>query len=519
MPFTMPDINVKMKNYRNLLLITLLVFTALLFTQKINFTVSDLGRHIKNGETVLKGINHLSTNFYSYTEPQYPTTTHHWGAGIIYYLIWKMAGFKALTWLNILLILPALFFFYKSSRYHAPFSIVFLFSFLSLPLIAYRAEVRPETFSYLFFGIELYLWTRFNNKRANAWLFYIIPFIQAFWVNIHIFFIFGLLLTCIYSLYFLILKENKPFRMGVTILLLSVAASFISPYGYKAFLEPFRIFREYGYMVAENQSLHFMQIRFPGTETYVYFQILFGIGLATFILLVIRKQWLRILPQMLIFLVFSTFAWNMVRGIAFFGFISIPVLSGNVQELLLLIKKPAKRIFQWLSVPVYLIILILILTRNPLFIPQKQLLGSGVLEGSNASAMFYKNNHLHGPVFNNYDIGSYLIFHLFPGERVFTDNRPEAYPVSFFRDVYIPMQQNDTIWEEMSQLYKINVIYFYRLDNTPWGQPFLIKRVHDPSWTPVYVDAFTLILLKRNAENQPVILKYELPQAMFGISD
>jgi len=507
-----------MKKYRNLLLIIPFVITAFLFAQKIQFTTSDIGRHIKNGETVLKGSNNLATNFYSYTEPQYPTVTHHWGAGVIYYLIWKLAGFKALTWLNIIVMLLALWFFFLSSRYEASFGTAFLFTLLCLPLVAYRAEVRPETFSYLFFGLEWYLWIRFYHQKTGMKPLYVIPVIQAFWVNIHIFFIFGLFLIGVYALYFVIRKEKKLFRAAVIILFLSVAASFISPYGYKAFLEPFRIFREYGYMIAENQSILFMQKRFPATGTYTYFEILFGTGVVTFIWLAIRKQWMDLLPRLLIFIVFAAFAWKMVRGIAVFGLIGIPVLSGNVQDILLQVKKPVMKIMRWIPVPVYLVILLLILTANPLFVPKKQLTGTGLYEGSNASAAFYRNNHLHGPVFNNYDIGSYLIFHLFPAERVFTDNRPEAYPVSFFKDIYVPMQEDDSIWVSMSRRYNINVIWFYRLDNTPWAQPFLIRRIHDPLWAPVYVDAFTLILLKRVAENQSLISRYELPQSMFFVT-
>jgi len=41
-----------------------------------------LGRHIKNGELVLNGdFGILKSNFYSYTEPDFPVINHHWGGG------------------------------------------------------------------------------------------------------------------------------------------------------------------------------------------------------------------------------------------------------------------------------------------------------------------------------------------------------------------------------------------------------------------------------------------------------
>ncbi|MBU1017152.1 hypothetical protein KJ678_03275 [Patescibacteria group bacterium] len=68
----------------------------------------------------------------------------------------------------------------------------------------------------------------------------------------------------------------------------------------------------------------------------------------------------------------------------------------------------------------------------------------------------------------------------------------------------------------MDSAYKFNTIYFYRHDITPWAQPFLIKRLGDINWVPVYVDDFVLIMVKNNGENKNIIDKYELPKSIFG---
>jgi len=108
-----------------------------------------------------------------------------------------------------------------------------------------------------------------------------------------------------------------------------------------------------------------------------------------------------------------------------------------------------------------------------------------------------------------------LIFYLYPKQKVFVDNRPEAYPSSFFKTEYVPMQENDNIWTSLSNKYGFNVIYFYRLDYTPWAQPFLISRIKDPVWAPVYVDDYALIMLKRNPTNESIIKSHELPKELF----
>ena len=144
-------------------------------------------------------------------------------------------------------------------------------------------------------------------------------------------------------------------------------------------------------------------------------------------------------------------------------------------------------------------------------------LDTGLREGINTSAEFYKGLKIQGPIFNNYDIGGYLIYHLYPQEKVFVDNRPEAYSVSFFEDIYYPMMADETKWKEMDAKYNFNCIYFDRNDNTEHGQPFLIRRIEDPEWVPIFADQRdpAIILLKRNQQNAAIIAQYELPKSMF----
>jgi hypothetical protein len=149
-----------------------------------------------------------------------------------------------------------------------------------------------------------------------------------------------------------------------------------------------------------------------------------------------------------------------------------------------------------------------------LFHPQ---VWGGLAKDVEGSAGFFRSQGLQGPIFNNYDIGGYLIYYLFPRERLFVDNRPEAYPAEFFGKVYAPMQEDEKVWAEMDRKYGFQVIYFYRHDQTTWGQPFLIRRIDDPAWAPVFVDGYTIILAKRGGVNQKVIEKFELPRSIFGV--
>ena len=89
------------------------------------------------------------------------------------------------------------------------------------------------------------------------------------------------------------------------------------------------------------------------------------------------------------------------------------------------------------------------------------------------------------------------------------DNRPEAYPDSFFSEVYKPMQENPDIFEKIDQEYNFNAVVFSRNDITPWGMNFLKTIKENPNWAKVYEDNYAIIYLKNNEKNQPIIEKYK----------
>jgi hypothetical protein len=110
-----------------------------------------------------------------------------------------------------------------------------------------------------------------------------------------------------------------------------------------------------------------------------------------------------------------------------------------------------------------------------------------------------------------------LIYHLQGREKVFVDNRQEAFPLDFFRKVYVPMQEDPVVWKDVQAKYGFNVIYFYRHDLTPWGQSFLIDRIRDPQWAPVFADDYTVIFARRGSIDQGIIDRHELPGSMFRV--
>ena len=520
--------------WAKLILVVLFVAYASVFmARQINFVTADLGRHITNGKVTVETGNIISTNFYSYTEPDFPAINHHWGSGVVFYLVHKAFGFQGLSVFYVFTVVGAALLFGIAALRFADARLVFFAAVLSVPLLAYRTEVRPEGISLFFAGVFFYLLVLFrDNKLSFPFTIVLLGIAQLLWVNSHIFFFMGFMLTVFFLLEEFITRNNKEKLKHYVILLgVLVVASLLNPFFISGLLAPFTIFKEYGYMIAENQSVLFMQERFANKE-FTHFEIEAVILLLLFALLIIQKKVKQILLLLLPLLAFGLLGFMAVRGIPLFALAAIPAGAFLVQYLVEKYAAGAKKIiFTALSVVAGLIVLTGFQSgyatdkknkkpraeyKEPsYFAPIKYTTGTGLFADMNLSAEFFKQNNIKGPVFNNYDIGGYLIYHLYGKERVFVDNRPEAYSVDFFKKTYIPMQEKMEKFREVEQQYNFNCIWFYRHDNTPWAQPFLLQLIEQPDYAPVFVDGLTIMFLKRNEQNAELIKKFELPKSMF----
>lgn len=501
------------KSKQLIVIIGLSLFASLFFLQKTNLMASDLGRHLKNGEIIITSKQPIINNLYSYTYPDYPSIAHHWGFGVIAFGIYKLAGFTGLTIFNATLFFLTIVLILVYSAKRVSLAYTCLGFFLTLPLLTYRTEIRPETISALFVISMLYILTSNIHPPFKVLSVF---FLQLLWVNIHVFFVFGLFLTTTFLLTQLVNGDNRGARLTLIILIAQALASLVNPYGLQGALYPLKILNDYGYRIVENQT-PFLLLKIIPSPIYYY---LLTISAVTVVLTVlsIRNIIKKDLFFSLVSMVFLLGSLKMVRLIPYFGIFALFSLSYCFYTLNLTYGDFVKRL---LSKPVVLIslggagaVIAFVLITSNLYNPFTNF-GAGLMPRVSNSADFFKENSLKGPIFNNYDAGGYLIFYLYPKQKVFVDNRPEAYPSNFFKNEYVPMQEKEAIWVKLNDRYNFNTIYFYRHDYTPWAQPFLISRLNDPAWAPVYVDDYALILLKRTATNESVIKRYELPKELF----
>jgi hypothetical protein len=262
-------------------------------------------------------------------------------------------------------------------------------------------------------------------------------------------------------------------------------------------------------MIIENQSVLFMQKRSPKFE-YFYFELFSVVSLGIFLHIMLAKKTMKHLVSVLLLGAFIILGVRAIRGIPIFGLFFVPLAAGYYYDVF----DGAKNKVIW---PALFLTAITLIPGHVLSFYQ-QGSGLGLVENINLSARFVKDNNIKGPIFNNYDIGGYLIYHFYPDEKVFVDNRPEAYSVEFFEELYVPAQEDEEKWQQTLEEYDFNIIYFYRRDATPWAQPFLITRIRDPEWTPVYVDNYVLVLIRNSEQNKEIIDKFIIPEEVFVVT-
>ena len=512
----------------------LAVVLALYFARPINLATADLGRHIANGELVLNGVTDvLFTNHYSYTEPQHPFINHHWGSGVVYHLVHGIAGFEALTVLNILCIVGAVGLVFLAMVGQVRPWLLMLGFLLCAPLIASRTEVRPESFSYLLFAAEVLLLQWFVNGRIGRLIAILgISLVQLIWVNSHIFFIMGIGATVAFIIAQSFAKKDEHVKALAIVLAIQIGASLINPFHVHGLLAPFSIFTSYGYMVLENQSAWFIYDRFARLDV-IHFFVLAALFCFAMFRIFRSGQWRQHIAYLLIALAFMLLSFKAIRGFALFGLMAPVVLALAAESWLNGLAHGTRsgldRIGRFLPIGCGIVLLLWTGTyaspiatyevqdpARPGRTKRKAINALGLFDGISRSAEFFRKSGLHGPIFNNYDIGGFLIYHLHRSEKLFVDNRPEAYSVAFFDSIYGPMQSDEAVWKAMSDRFGFNVIWFYRHDETEHAQPFLIRRTQDPEWVPVFVDDVSIMLVRATPDNAEVIERYAMPREMFS---
>ena len=353
----------------------------------------DFGWHLASGDYF---VNHGIPNkdIFSYTASDFHWINHEWLSDILIYYIYSLGGYIALAFLYAGL--WTLAFYLVGRKIYGP--IVLLAVLAVLPFAGIRAVTWTVIFSALIYFI---IFAKDIRYRI------ILPIVFLAWVNIHGSFLIGLLLLG----YWAVTKQSKSLAI---ILVVSFALSFLNPYGYNIYTEIFRTMTDSSLRWTISEWLPVGDV----WQTIGYV----GVWAAGFLVLIANK-WRSYLQ--IDFLLFMA-AQSSIRHYPIFVILSLPYSYLYSNELIK--RMPKKLKFNQLIVSYLLIRLITTISiwglysMNIFNLDRESKYPSEIVS-------YLKNKPCNGNIFNEYNIGGYLIWKL-PEQKVYIDGRMPSWELN-----------------------------------------------------------------------------------------
>lgn len=298
----------------------------------------DLFWHIRAGKDIAR-IGVPFVDWYSHTFPTFFWINHEYAQDVFMGWIHGAFGFAGISIVYTLITTVTLsvgVWFSMNRRLPWTWSLV---SGIAIAL-ACRGFLgaRPQMFTYALLLVLIGLIRRAlkDTKRQTLW-FSLIPLTFAVWANLHASFVAGFIVLLI-----VITTEstktlfNKIWQLGpvastktigrlVTAFIASVFATFLNPYGYNIWLEPYR--------TLSDNDLHHNIVEWFGAEAYTPSGwILFGLMIVFAALIVVRQKRMNLTDGALAIAFFGS-ATLAVRNIPLFLLIAIPLGFEMLREL------------------------------------------------------------------------------------------------------------------------------------------------------------------------------------------
>lgn len=315
-------------------------------------------------------------------------------------------------------------------------SLMLLFIALNLTAI----YIKPEIFTTLFFAISVfvYFYTKFTSKN----LFYIYPPLLFIWVNTHGGYLTGLMLISLAltgeALNYFLIKKNQIDARLLRHLAISVAASYIAvifnPYGIDYHIGIVKSLLSKEYMSVATQVYAWIGMwdqLFPkGEFPFRFFNagwalvIMAASFFAMSIYLYTKKKFFDI-TLLLLNAVFFYLGMKNARVTLF-----LPLIW--IFSMLYILKKAdamnIKKKFAPLALILFISMAVYITDLSMLNLEDRSWFGSNLIKYAPAKEVeFVKKYKLPAPIFNDYLIGGYLIWAMYPDYKVFIDPRYGPY--------------------------------------------------------------------------------------------
>jgi hypothetical protein len=497
----------------------LLLMALIAWTPGVSFT-EDLGRHLLLGRIISEQHAVPETNLLTYTYPDFPFVNHHWLSEVFLYHAHRLIGLNGLIVWKMIMLTGTLGLALWTKWPSRGIGIYYLAGLLAAVILGSRAHIRPELFTY--FGVAFYGWAFRCARAGAAWPKWAVLGYALFWANAHIYFVFGLGMAGAFFVERWTTRGSTPSRDDVVWLAALVLVSCINPNGISGLLYPFRIFSSYGADVTENMSpLECWQT--VVNPMLIALPMLSVMTVGAVIGCLRSRTWH--LADLVIALAALVAAWTMARSTPLLALAAPPVIGAWLGSTRSEARGRPRDHRRWharspvrraaaAGVLAVATITNIALVRAVWSGAYQRVFPSPLAptpfgfddERKYLALMDLKRDGLGGPVFSNYNIGSLVEYNLYP-ERGYVDNRPEAFPPSFWREEYLPALALGTHWEQIRERRGFNAIV---VSFTGVKEAYTRELMRRPNWVLVHLDFVLGVWVRKRPESEAFIEAHRL---------
>ena len=487
----------------------------------------DIGFHLKAGQWIAQNQAVPRLDSFTYTVPSHPYVDMLWLYELGCYGLNQLGGPVLLSVVHDLLILAAFGLLAARMRQTQapPGAVVFLL----LPAILcaeLRFLLRPEILSWVF--LLLVLMALDARKKLGGSLLFVLPVLQALWVNTEGIFILEWVALGAYLVSDWI-ETRRPDKNLVQASLLTVAASFLNPYFIQGVLFPFSLLNHlephnlFHQSVSEFQS-PWVVVRaqnapfFPALPLALY-KIL-SLSLLALVAVTFRRR--KIHEWLLVgaFFVLSAFS---IRNVPLFFWVALPVGASCVKDLL----EGASPWREWISsflklkpwvafAAGFLILgLSLRVFTQAYYVSDRRMAqnGFGLDEGQvPVKAVDFMDRYgLGGTILNNMAFGSWLDWK--GPAPSFIDGRLEVMGEPFYAE-YLKSYQTGGL-APLLQKYGVQLILLDHMMDIPW----IAQLRALPNWRLIYFDDLSAIYARQDYAPQFVPIDFKTALAAWGMKE
>jgi hypothetical protein len=453
------------------------------------FVDPDVWWHIKQGAFILTTHHVPTRDIYSFTLDGHPWTAYEWLGDVLLAATYGLGGMRGLDVLLIVLGSAILIALYTLASIRSGNSkSAFVATAATVVLATVSFNLRPQMLGYLFLILTLIVLERFRQGQRSA--LWTLPILMLLWVNAHGSWIIGLGVIGVYLASGLIefhIGDIEARRWSASdrlrlasVLILSAAATLITPYGLGLFKYPFEV--AFSLPMGVGNVLEWLPMPFNMVAGKVFLALLLG-----FIVLQVVYRFPWRCEEFALFLFAAVVACMHRRFLLIFVPAFTPLLA---TMLLRWVPRYERDKDRPILNAVGLAIMLAVIIRN--FPSQTELLQK-VGKTYPVAAVEYLNHHsVPGPMYNTYGFGGYLILSRGPEHKVFMDGRSELYERGGVLADYHEIA--DIRPGALSMLHK------YGIQSCLLNHDEALATVLGalPEWQKVYEDSTSVLFVRRN---------------------